>query len=298
MLKYKEADFVLQERRADTYEEIIQIIKEYNKSFDLPRVSNIQNDVLVQPFYRGQSNSEWNIEPSLLRTNLSEQQRENIKIKIPKGLSLFSAIAYKQHYYTGTRFIDFTTNPDIAVYFACNKDDNKDGAVFLYCYAPHRAEWYSAIVISELEEIISADKISIQSLSEKIFHNYPDIKQYFQDIRELNGWIISFLDHGFMALPDDDSIKKNLRMQRQQGCFYMCGVKFDHDLQADDRFYSMAGMQHFYPQTAVIPNDLKCGRWLRKIVIPKEKKYYILKQLSDKGITYDYLFPDDDSCCL
>ena len=276
----------------DTYEEIIQITKEYNKYFDLPRASNIQKDVFVQPFYRGQTDSEWDIEPSLLHTKLSEQQKKNIKI--PKGLSLFSAIAYKQHYYTGTRFIDFTMNPDIAVYFACNKDDDKDGAVFVYCYAPHKAEWYSAIVMSEVEEIISTDKMSLQSLSEKIFYNYPDIQKKFQDIMELNGWIISFLDHGFMVLPDEKSIQDNLRMQRQQGCFYVCGVKFDHDLRANDRLFSTAGIQYFYPQLAVIPSDLKSGRWLLKIIIPKEKKSDILKQLSDKGITYDYLFPDGD----
>lgn len=277
------------EVRVDTYEEIIQIVREYNEYFELPRVSNIQNDALVQPFYRGQSNSEWNIEPSLLHTNLLGQQREGIEI--PKDLSLFSSIAYKQHYYTGTRFVDFTMNPDIAVYFACNKNDDKDGAVFVYGYVPHKAEWYSAIVMSEVEGIVGTDKVSLQSLSEKIFYGYPDIQKNFQDIRELNAWIISFLDHGFMVLPDEKSIQDNLRMQRQQGCFYVCGVKFDHDLQANDRFSSMAGIQYFYPQSAVVPNDLKSGRWLWKIIISKEKKTGILKQLADKGITYDYLFP-------
>ena len=280
------------EIRVGTYEEIIQITKEYNQYFGLPRVSNIQNDVLVQPFYRGQSNSEWNIEPSLLHTDLSGQPRKNIKI--PKGLSLFSAIAYKQHYYTGTRFIDFTMNPDIAAYFACNKNNDKDGAVFVNYYAPHKAEWYSAIVMSEVEEIISTDKVSLQSLSEKIFHNYPDIQKNFQDVQELNGWIISFLDHGFMVLPDEKSIQDNLRMQRQQGCFYVCGVKFDHDLRANDRCFSSAGIQYFYPQSAVVPSDLKSGKWLWKIIIPKEKKTDILKLLSDKGITSDYLLPDGD----
>ena len=281
-----------QEIRVDTYEEIIQITKEYNDVFDLPRESNNQKDVFLQPFYRGQSNSEWEIEPSLFHAKIPKQRGEDIKI--PKGLSLFSAIAYKQHYYTGTRFIDFTINPDIAVYFACSENSNKDGAVFLYCYEPHKAEWYSAIVMSEVEEIISTDKISIQFLSEKIYPNYPDIKKYFKDMRELNMGIISFLDHGFMVMSDDESIQENVRMKRQQGCFYVCGVKFDHDLLANDRFFLTAGAQLFYPQSAVIPDDLKNGKWLWKLIIPKEKKSDILKQLADKGITRDYLFPDDD----
>lgn len=276
----------------DAYEEIVQITEEYNKLFDLPRTSCDQKDVLVQPFYRGQANSEWDIEPSILHPETSEQRTDNIEI--PKGLSLFGTIAYIQHYCTGTRFIDFTISLDTAIYFACNSKNDKDGAVFIYCYAPHKAEWYSAIVLSELERTVGVDKINVQCLSERIMQNYPDIKSYFNDIQELNGWIISFLDHGFIVLPDDKSIQENLRLERQRGCFYMCGVKFDHNIQANDRNFSRAGMQQFYPKSVVVPNDLKCGRWLVKIVIPKEKKPIILQQLSDKGITYDYLFPDDN----
>lgn len=250
-----------------------------------------QKDGLVQPFYRGQSNSKCSIEPSILHPDTSRQQENNIVT--PKGLSLFGTIAYMQHYCQGTRFIDFTVNPDIATYFACRSNNDKDGAVFIYCYAPHKAEWYSAVVLAELEGIVGVDKISVKSLSERIMKNYPNIKSSFRDIQELNGWIISFLDHGFMVLPDDESVQGNLRMKRQQGCFYMCGVKFDHNLQGYDRWFSHAGMQQFYPKSVVVPDDLKCGKWLIKLVIPKEKKTAILQQLSDRGITYDYLFPTD-----
>lgn len=281
-----------QEIQVDTYEEIVQITKEYNKIFDLPRTSNFHNNRLVQPFYRGQSDSEWPIEPSLLHPDLSRKQRKNITI--PKEGSLFSIIAYKQHYCSETRFIDFTTNPDIAIYFACNKDKGKDGAVFINCYEPHEAEWYSTIVMAEVEELYTAGKVNLQSFSEKLYDHYPEIQKNFHDIGELNMHIISFLDHGFMVLPDEKSIQNNLRMQRQQGCFYVCGVKFDHELRSQDRWLSKAGAQCFYPISAVVPNDLKRGRFLRKIIIPKEKKADILNCLFDKGITHDYLFPDSD----
>lgn len=136
--------------------------------------------------------------------------------------------------------------------------------------------------------------ISVQYLSERIMQNYPDIKNYFKEIQELNGWIISFLDHGFMVLPEDKSVQGNLRLERQRGCFFMCGVKFNHDLQANDRFFSRTGMQQFYPKSVVVSDDLKFGRWLVKIVIPKKKKLVILRRLLDKGIMYDYLFPDEN----
>lgn len=107
----------------------------------------------MQPFYREQANSEWDIEPSILHPETSEQRTDNIEI--PKGMSLFGTIAYIQHYWTGARFIDFTISPDIAIYFACKSKNDKDGAVFIYCYPLHKAEWYSAIVLSELEKLLA-----------------------------------------------------------------------------------------------------------------------------------------------
>lgn len=48
-------------------------------------------------------------------------------------MNLFDTIAYIQHYQTGTRFIDFTTDKDVALYFACSENMDKDGALFMWC---------------------------------------------------------------------------------------------------------------------------------------------------------------------
>lgn len=156
-----------QEIHVTTVEEIYNIIVAYNKFRNLPRPAFTKDGPLLQGFYRGQSNSEWDISPSLLRSKTPEPQM--LKIFNPnKKMSLFGTIAYIQHHQTGTRFIDFTTNPELS--------------------------------------------------------------NRFSSIEELNGGIISFLDHGFMVLPDTESLNGNLRLKRQQGCFFVCGVEFDPKL--------------------------------------------------------------------
>lgn len=290
MSTYKKID-QYQEVHVTTIEEIYNTIVEYNIFRNLPRHAFTEDGPLLQGFYRGQNNSEWDISPSLLRTKIPEPQILR-NFSPNKKMSFFGTIAYIQHHQTGTRFIDFTTNPDVAIFFACLGSDNTDGAVFLYDYAPHQAEWYTSVVLSELARLEDNDKITVQYLAEQVLKNNPDLSNRFNSIEELNGGIISFLDHGFMVLPDNESLNENLRLKRQQGCFFICGVEFEPELIPTRRWFSHAGKNYFYPHSAVIPSSLKNGHTLVKLIIAKECKQDILKYLESKGITHDYLFPE------
>lgn len=290
MSEYQKID-QYQEICATTIEEIQHIVDEHKSFYQTPRHISENSEPTLQTFYRGQSNSEWAIVPSLSRTKTSESQI--LKTHMPeKPMSLFKTIAYIQHYYTGTRFIDFTTSPDIATFFACLDSNDTDGAVFLYNYVPHQEEWYTAIILSELARIESGDKVTVQFLAEQILENNSDLKSRFSSIEELNGGIISVLDHGFMALPNSETLNGNLRLKRQQGCFFVCGVEFDPKITSTDRWFSRAGRNQFYPHSAVVPSCLKSGNNLVKIIIPKEYKQNILWHLELKGITHSYLLPN------
>lgn len=285
---YKRVD-IYQEIQVNTLEEIYNIIDEYNSFRNLPRP--IEDGRLLQTLYRGQCNSNWDISPSLLRAEISENKMLN-KFVPDRSLSLFGTIAYIQHHYTGTRFIDFTTNPDVAIFFACVNSNDTDGAVFLYDYAPHEAEWYTTIILSELVRIEGDSKISVQSFADRVLEYNPALRSNFSSMDELNGSIISFLDNGFMVSPDSKSIQENLRLKRQQGCFFVCGVEFDPPLTSSARWCSRAGRNQFYPHSAIVPSELKYGHTLAKIIIAKECKQAILQYLEGKGITYDYLLPE------
>lgn len=283
-------DYVYQEIKFASLDEIYCVIDEYKKFYKLPRSRRNGEESFLNVFYRGQSDKQWDISPSLLRSDLNGSD-QIISYSLKEGLSLFGMIAYIQHHYTGTRFIDFTINPDVAIYFACSENSDKDGAIFIYSYDSHKEEWYTSIVLSELTQIPTNDIITIEDLSNVILERHPELYERFQSKTDLNGAIVSFLDHGFMALPDENTIHEIIRLQRQEGCFFVCGVKFvDEKI---NRFLSAAGKNRIYPHSAVVPDSLIKGCSLVKLIIPKECKESMLQQVQEKGFTRDYLFPND-----
>lgn len=163
-----------QEITVSTIKDIKSIVKKYNKYYNLPRNGRgDENDkeTYAQAFFRGQSNSIWEITPSI---NRSEKKEFEIlkEFDVNKHTVLFDLIAYIQHYNTGTRFIDFTTDLDVALYFACSENFDKDAALFLWCYSPHRATWRTGCIQTELIRM-DKNEMSVQDFSEHIIKKYP-----------------------------------------------------------------------------------------------------------------------------
>lgn len=117
---------------------------------------------------------------------------------------------------------------------------------------------------------MSGSVISVQEFSSELLRRYSDFQKRFLTIEELNGTIMSFLDHGFMVLPNKNNFHKNIRLERQEGCFYVCGVNFSKTLTSKDHCFSCAGKNIFFPHSAVVPDELKDGHSLVKLIIPQK----------------------------
>jgi hypothetical protein len=99
-------------------------------------------------WYRGQADATWTLTPKLYRTAPGESPLSNkdtsykeremmrnwrlISASIrTQGASDGQLYFLAQHYGMPTRLLDWTTNPLIALYFACSSQRNTDGKVFM-----------------------------------------------------------------------------------------------------------------------------------------------------------------------
>lgn len=90
-------------------------------------------------FYRGHSNKEWRLLPSIYRRymlsfeeNLINEFIRRRPDEFSESDGLFNILAKMQHYGLHTRLLDVTENPAVALYFACCNDYDKDGEMFTF----------------------------------------------------------------------------------------------------------------------------------------------------------------------
>jgi len=95
-------------------------------------------------WFRGNANIEYDLRPSALRymtpskrdraLNLLDDFKRFGELKLPKPPNddeKFKWVQLARHYGLPTRLLDWTRNASIALYFACEKDEDKDGAIFI-----------------------------------------------------------------------------------------------------------------------------------------------------------------------
>ena len=97
---------------------ITEILKKLNE-YDL-----ISNDHAI--FFRGHSNKNYKLEPYIYRDEIIKNEHiifKELLLRCPQDFehckTTFEFLVKMQHYSLPTRLLDITTNPLIALYFAC-----------------------------------------------------------------------------------------------------------------------------------------------------------------------------------
>ena len=162
----------------------------------LNEIKGIKNKSGYTLFYRGHSDKNYELKPSIYRNkkfieNEHKIYRETIA-KVPyefNGKSTIESLALMQHYGVPTRILDLTTNALVALYFACEESKkineieeksffrkvNIDGEVIIFSI-PNERVCYS-----------DSDKVTILANLSKYENNlyYEKNTSYKQDVSDL-----------------------------------------------------------------------------------------------------------------
>lgn len=211
-------------------------------------------------FYRGLNDSKYNLLPSVFRyskSNLEESRYENyyyrqMEVMCPDefvGKTHFDHITMMQHYGCPTRLLDITSNPLVALYFACKKYNSNyenNGSGIVYVFAPRENELmnYSSDIVSIISCVPALTNHERERLLEASYHavkenimlqgneNIGVSALYGELQKELPGYSKPIDPLELLSVHFVQPTHNNRRLEKQSGAFILSGIsKRDSDIE-------------------------------------------------------------------
>lgn len=251
-------------------------------------------------YFRGQANSHWEVIPSVYRGNLLGSEAQLIQsayLRNPTEFrtftSYFERLTKFQHYGLPTRLLDVTTNPFVALYFACQPYDeiqknneagveevvSCDGAVFYkraYGKGCQDLEIETVAFLASINMLgdFTLDKC-LDLLEEKGIYSSSVAKQCRENMYSS---LIQTLQNNYFVI----STLNNERLIRQSGAFLVPG-HCNIAIEPTDR-----GKSIIRRARGTLTNEFEEVRF----IIPADKKLEILEELDMCNINEGALFPE------
>lgn len=288
-MAYKELD-VDNLIEIDSVSSFIREVKELRDSSD---------GTSTEWYFRGQEADFWDIEPSIFRNDMLSIEHKLMQIplqKIPVEFkefsTMFDIMTKYQHYGMCTRLLDLTTNPLVALYFACKIHGNEEyesedvkvkkepyGVIYYTKYYPSQSTDKEVKIISELAGYDLSKENTIPEILEKLRQNQIiDIetkdrwlqKEYFPEFVEI-------IQNNYMVTPT----YTNERLRKQSGVFLLASL-----------FTIVSGSKIGKSIITKSKGNLRKEFSEKFFYIKGENKESILKELDLYNINEATLFPE------
>lgn len=251
-------------------------------------------------YFRGQEVEFWDIQPSVFRNDMLSIEYKLMQIplqKIPMEFkelhTTFDIMTKYQHYGMCTRLLDLTSNPLVALYFACKLHGNElyesedeqiekePYGVIYYTnnYYPSQSNDKEVRIISALASYDLSRENTIGDVLDKL------VKDQIIDDKDKKRWLqkeyihefINIIQNNYMVTPT----YTNERLRKQSGVFLLAGLfSIDMGINLDDSVITKTkgNLRNAFDDTY--------------FCIKGENKEAILKELDLYNINEATLFPE------
>ena len=249
-------------------------------------------------YFRGQETEFWDIEPSIFRDDMLSIEHKLMQIPLQKSPtefrdlnSMFDIMTKYQHYGMCTRLLDLTTNPLVALFFACKthgleKYDTEDGQVekepygIIYYtdkYYPSQSADIEIQIVSALASYDLEKENTLFDILEKLKRDQIIDEKTQSRWLENYGEFVKIIQSNYMVMPT----YTNERLRKQSGVFLLTSLfsfNKDHDIRKSIISKAKGKLNEEFNETY--------------FYVSGENKEAILKELDLYNINEATLFPE------